>query len=68
MIDVYTLLAARRIRQTDLARKIHVAKADLNKVIHRKRQTLHIRKKVADELGFSYAHLWGRKDEENSNG
>lgn len=58
---VKSLLVMRGIRQKDIALKYGIAPSDLNRVIHGFAKTLHIRQKIATELGMTFGEVWGEK-------
>jgi len=57
-INVHALLILRGIKQVDIARKHFLNSADINRVIHGRRKTAHIRKIIATELGMLVDEIW----------
>jgi lambda repressor-like predicted transcriptional regulator len=59
-ISVRALLVMRGIKQTELAIRCGVGRAELNKVVNGVRKTTHIRQAIAKELGLTIEELWPR--------
>ena len=61
-LSVHALLVAKGIKQKDIALKYGIAASDLNRVVHRLTRTLHIRQKIASELGMNFVEVWGEPE------